>query len=76
MVKSPNKTVPILLVTLSEKSYSFYNLDKDTWLNNTVAELKKYTDRKIIVREKGLRPDRIKENSVAVLNVQEIKYML
>jgi len=63
--KKPKQNGPILLVTPSEKPCQFYNLNKDTWLNNTVAELKKYTDRKIIVREKGLRPDRIKENSVA-----------
>ncbi len=56
---------PILLVTPSEKPCQFYNLDKDTWLKETIAELKKHTDRPIVIREKGLRPDRIKENTVA-----------
>ena len=54
---------PILLVTPSEKPCQFYNLDKDTWLKETIAELKKHTDRPIVIREKGLRPDRIKENT-------------
>ncbi len=56
---------PILLVTPSEKPCQFYRIDKDTWVRETTAELKKYTNRSIIVREKGLRPDRIKEHSVA-----------
>jgi len=56
---------PILLVTPSEKPCQFYNLDKDTWVKETIAELKKHTDRPIVIREKGLRPDRIKENTVA-----------
>lgn len=56
---------PILLVTPSEKPCQFYNLDKKSWVEETVAEIKKYTDRPIVIREKGLRPDRIKDNSVA-----------
>ena len=56
---------PILLVTPSEKPCQFYKVDKDTWVKDTIAELRKYTNREIIIREKGLRPDRIKDNSVA-----------
>ena len=56
---------PILLVTPSEKPCQFYNVDRNKWVEDTVAELKKYTKREIIVRDKGLRPDRIKDNSVA-----------
>jgi|TARA_B100001094_G_C18083879_1_gene746702 hypothetical protein len=56
---------PILLVTPSEKPCAFYNITKAEWLKDTIAELRKHTNRKIIIREKGLRPDRIKDNSVA-----------
>ena len=56
---------PILLVTPSEKPCQFYKVDRDKWVKDTIAELRKYTNREIIVRDKGLRPDRIKENSVA-----------
>ena len=63
--KKPRQNGPILLVTPSEKPCQFYNLDKETWVKETVAELKKYTDRPIVIREKGLRPARIKDNSVA-----------
>jgi len=55
----------ILLVTHSEKPCMFYKIDRDQWVQETVAELKKHTDRPIIVRDKGLRPERIKDNSVA-----------
>ena len=72
--RKPLQGGPILLVTPSEKPCQFYNIDKNTWLEETKTELRKHTDRPIIVREKGLRPDRIKDNSVP-LNVQEIKSM-
>jgi len=63
--KTYGQTGPILLVTPSEKPCQFYNIDRDTWVQETVAEIKKHTDRPIIIRDKGLRPDRIKDNSVA-----------
>ena len=63
--RKPLQSGPILLVTPSEKPCQFYNIDKNTWLEETKIELRKHTDRPIIVREKGLRPDRIRDNSVA-----------
>ena len=56
---------PILLVTPSEKPGAFYGVTRDAWLEETTTQLKKYTDRKIIVRDKGLRGDRIGDNSIA-----------
>ncbi len=56
---------PILVVTPSEKPCQFYNITKQEWLNSTIAEIKKHTDRPIIIRDKGLRFERIKDNSVA-----------
>ena len=55
----------ILIVTPSDKPCQFYNVEKDVWLAETIATIKQFTDRPIIVREKGLRPDRIKDNTVA-----------
>ena len=49
----------ILLVTPSEKPCKFYGIDKDTWVSNTIAEIKKHTDRPIIVRDKASRPQRV-----------------
>jgi hypothetical protein len=56
---------PILLVTPSEKPGAFYGVTRDEWLNETTETLRQYTDRKIIVRDKGLRGDRIGDNSIA-----------
>lgn len=42
----------ILLVTPSEKPCKFYGIDLDKWLNETIDEIKKYTNRKIIIRKK------------------------
>jgi len=55
----------ILVVTPSEKPCQFYQIDRKTWLEQTLAEIKNHTSRPIIIRDKGLRPDRIKDNSIA-----------
>jgi len=49
----------ILLVTPSEKPCKFYGIDKDMWIMNTITEIKKYTDRPIVVRDKAPRTQRI-----------------
>lgn len=49
----------ILLVTPSEKPCKFYGIERDTWLEQTVAEIKKYTDRPIVVRDKAPRQQRV-----------------
>ena len=49
----------ILLVTPSPKPCRFYNVDRDTWVEDTIATLKKYTDREIIVRDKVERRKRV-----------------
>jgi len=49
----------ILLVVPSEKPCKFYNLDLESWKHRTIREIKKYTDRPIIIREKSNRRDRV-----------------
>jgi len=49
----------ILLVTPSEKPCKFYHINKKEWLENTISQIKKYTDRPIIIRDKAPRPQRI-----------------
>lgn len=49
----------ILLVTPSEKPCKFYGIDRDTWVHNTVTEIKQHTDRPIVVRDKAPRTQRI-----------------
>jgi len=54
----------ILIVTPSDKPCMFYGVDRDTWLNETITELKKYTDRPIIVRDKLSRRERVGANNI------------
>lgn len=53
----------ILLVTPSEKPCKFYNIDRRQWVENTVAEIKKHTDRPVRIRDKASRQQRI-ENAI------------
>ena len=55
---------PILLVTPSDKPCNFYGIKKADWLEKTMLTLRKHTNRRIIVRDKGLRSERIGNNSV------------
>lgn len=59
-----NMDGPILLVTPSDKPCNFYNINRDQWVDQTVREIQKYTDREIIIRDKGLRRERLRDNSV------------
>lgn len=49
----------ILLVTPSEKPCKFYKIDRNKWVEETVAEIKKHTDRPIKIRDKSPRPQRV-----------------
>jgi hypothetical protein len=54
----------ILVVAPSEKPCKYYGINHIDWINETVAELKKHTDRPIIVREKGSRNERTSTNVI------------
>ena len=58
----------ILLVTPSEKPCKFYGINKEDWIKSTVEEIKKYTDRPIIVRDKAPRQQRITRTIFEDLN--------
>lgn len=62
--KPRNSNGPILLVTPSEKPCNFYGVNRNDWVSETIEQLKQYTDREIIVRDKGLRGDRVGDNSI------------
>lgn len=50
----------ILIAAPDEKPCKFYNVDYETWVDNTIKEIKKYTDRPIEVRQRNkVRKDRI-----------------
>ena len=55
----------ILIAAPDEKPCKFYGIEKETWIQDTVESLKKYTDRPIAVRERApKRIDRIKTNTL------------
>mgnify|MGYP001238379706 CR=1 FL=1 len=54
----------ILLVTPSEKPCKFYGITRDKWLEETIHTIEQNTDRPIIIRDKGLRRDRIGNGSI------------
>lgn len=47
----------ILVAAPDEKPCKFYGIELDTWLNETVETIKKYTDRPVIIRKRN--PNRI-----------------
>jgi hypothetical protein len=55
----------ILLAKPDDKPMKYYGLDLEKWTADTVAEIKKYTDRPVIVRERAPnRIDRISSNTL------------
>ena len=47
-----------------EKVMNYFNQDLQTWIDSTVAEIKKRSDRPIIVRQKPSRSDRISTDTI------------
>ena len=54
----------ILIAPPSVKSLSLWHMDPEVWVAETVAELKKHTDRPIEVRLKRPRAERLAENTM------------
>lgn len=55
----------ILIAKPDEKPMRFYGLELEEWLENTIKEVKKYTDRPIIVRDRTKsRIDRVVHNTL------------
>lgn len=61
--KAPGRS--IIIAAPDEKPCKFYGIDKETWVNETVETIKKYSDRPIIVRDRAKsRLDRIQHNTL------------
>ena len=54
----------ILLCPPSEKAMQFYGEDLDHWMKTTLSEIKKHTDREIVVRLKKTRKERVLEDTI------------
>lgn len=54
----------ILLCPPSLKVMKFYGEDLDKWIARTTTEIRKYTDRRIVVRQKPIRRDRVTNDTI------------
>jgi hypothetical protein len=63
----------IIIACQNSNSYLWSNmLSQDTWLNNTINEIKKFTDRSIIIRPHPRFPVNIKRSDVIVQSPRKI----
>ncbi len=58
----------ILLVTPSEKPCKYYGIDRDQWVADTIAAIRRYSDRDIVVRDKTSRWSRTRAPIYEVFN--------
>ena len=54
----------ILLAPPSQKLLNCYDLDVDTWLHTTIATIKKFSDRPIVIRYKQGRSTRLNDDTI------------
>ena len=62
----------ILLAPPSQKLLMMYDINLETWLNNTIEEIKKYTDRPIVIRKKQSRAVRMAEDTIEMALAQDV----
>jgi hypothetical protein len=62
----------ILLAPPSQKLLKFYQIDLETWMAETIAEIKKYTDREIVVRHKQLRKIRSTTDTIQMALADDV----
>lgn len=55
----------IMLALPDEKPMKYYGLDLETWKNDTISEIRKHTDREIVIRDRApKRKDRIETDTL------------
>jgi len=54
----------ILVAPPSEKSFTIWDIDQATWLDQTMAEIQRYTDRPIEIRLKRTREERMRTDTI------------
>ena len=62
----------ILLAPPSQKLLMMYDIDLETWLTNTIEEIKRYTDRPIVIRKKQSRAVRMTEDTMEMALAQDV----
>ena len=66
----------ILICPPSQKAMNFWNRDLHEWLKITVEDIKKYTDREIVIREKASRHERVNTDTMEMALGQDIHCMV
>ena len=66
----------ILLCPPSQKALSYWNVDLQEWLESTVAEIKKYTKRPIVIREKQKRHIRTNDDTMEMALSRDVHCMV
>jgi len=62
----------ILLAPPSQKLLNLYDVDLETWLNQTLAEIGAHTDREVVIRRKQGRSTRINDDTIEMALSQDI----
>lgn len=62
--RKPSKGNKILVCPPSDKVMNFYSKNLDDWMEETIAEIKTYTNRPIEIRLKPNRHDRVTSNTI------------
>ena len=62
----------ILLAPPSQKLLMMYDIDLETWLTNTIEEIKRHTDRPIVIRKKQSRAVRMTEDTMEMALAQDV----
>ena len=63
----------IIVAAPDEKPCKHYGINQQQWINDTVAEIKKHTDRQVEVRERAaLRIDRVMNQPLSQLLTQDV----
>jgi hypothetical protein len=66
----------ILICPPSQKAMNFWNMDLQDWLKITVDDIKKYTDREIVIREKASRHERVNTDTMEMALSKDIHCMV
>lgn len=63
----------IVLALPDEKPCKFYGIDRDTWIAQTLASIRQYTDRPVVIRERApKRVDRVSTDPLSAVLAQDV----
>ena len=66
----------ILVVPPSQKVMKYFELDLDIWIENTIMEIKKHTQRPVELRRKPSREDRVSVNTMEQALADDVHCMV